>query len=263
MRIDTTGGVFVRSETTGGPQIWMLHGFGESSLSFQPLLESELARFGLFALDLPGFGVSPAAGTTVGLAEAAKIVAGLIEERSRGAKVGLVGHSLGSAIAVEVAHTLGQRVQGLVSLEGNLTEADAYFSGLAADFDDPNAFKSDFLARVRTMAVRGSDTLWRYHASVTFADAKALWALGCDAKRASRDDALGEAYRAVKCPSLYYWSPESTPQATRDYLEAHEIRDHCDHGGNHWSMVDRSGEVAKVLGSFFDECFATGIGTVA
>jgi predicted alpha/beta hydrolase family esterase len=51
------------------------------------------------------------------------------------------GHSLGAAIAVRAAHRLATRVAGVFSIEGNLTQADAYFSGAACRFDDPDLCK--------------------------------------------------------------------------------------------------------------------------
>ena len=55
-------GVFLRTHlnTKSSAHIWFLHGFGESSLSFEEAFFSELVEsYSLFVPDLPGFGVSP------------------------------------------------------------------------------------------------------------------------------------------------------------------------------------------------------------
>jgi hypothetical protein len=62
---------------------------------------------------------------------------------------------------------------GLFSIEGNLTADDAYFSGKAADHDEPISFKRAFLDEIWAMAT-SQLILRRYHAAATMADAQAV-----------------------------------------------------------------------------------------
>jgi hypothetical protein len=43
------------------------------------------------------------------------------------------------------------------------------------------------------------------------------------AAAASRGDALGDEHRALSVPTLYYWSRETTPPATREYIRRHTL----------------------------------------
>ncbi len=252
MRIETVEQALVR-EVAGRPALWLLHGFGESGLSLQPLFATPLAnRFGLFVPDLPGFGASPPLPGECSLDRLAAAVASLIDRHTPDGPLGLVGHSLGAAVAVRAARRLERRVGALLSIEGNLTEADAYFSGRAALFDAPDAFKARHDEAVWRLA-QGDATLRRYFASLAFADAGALWQLGRDAARASRGDGLGAEYRALLCPTLYCWSGASTPEATQHYLRTHRIAEHRYEGAGHWPTVETPAEIAAVLGDFFQQ----------
>ncbi len=60
--IGIAAGLFYRSNGAGdgAADIWLIHGFAESSFCFRHVLEADgLAGYRLHAVDLPGFGVSP------------------------------------------------------------------------------------------------------------------------------------------------------------------------------------------------------------
>jgi pimeloyl-ACP methyl ester carboxylesterase len=168
--------------------------------------------------------------------------------------IGLVGHSVGSMIAVEAAARLGARFGGLFSIEGNLTAEDAYFSGRAADFDDPDALKQRFLSDLWNMG-QERPILRRFHAMATAADALAMWSLGRDARRLSVGDAPGRAYLRVR-PSLYYWSAKSTMPSTRDWIVSSGLAHQQYTDASHWPMIDQPSATAQAIQAFFRSSFA-------
>lgn len=255
------GAVVRRAGTAEAPVLWLVHALGDSSLSYAPLFSTHLpSRFELLAPDLPGAGVTPFEPHVNSLDALADRLARTIDHRTPFGPVGLVGHSLGATVAVRTASMLAGRIVGVFSIEGNLTESDAYLSGQAMDFEVPEAFHDYLLRRVRAMAESDvparSHALWRYHASLTFAAPDALWALGRSASAASTRDRLGEEYRALTVPSLYYWSAENTPVATQAYLREHQIRNVAFSGG-HWPMIDNPQQAAAEIASFFEPVFST------
>ena len=170
----------------------------------------EGARFKLSVPDRVAAGAATVEDGALALEGFAEWLVRTIGQAANDGALGLVGHSLGAAIAVRAAGRLGGRVAGLFSIEGNLTKEDAYFSGLATSFDDPERFKQELLTWVGALSRQTADdgpSLARYHACLERASAEALWCLGRSAKAASRAGALGEEYRALPVPSLYYWSP--------------------------------------------------------
>jgi pimeloyl-ACP methyl ester carboxylesterase len=265
-RGEVVGGAFVRrAGVERAAALWLVPALGDSGDSFAPLFATRLGTvFELNAPDLPGAGATPAEPGLADFEALGAWVARTIERGSPAGPVGLVGHSLGAAIAVRAALRLGARVAGVFSIEGNLTEADAYFSGAASGFEDPELFKQDLIGRVRALAEEAPPAsrpaLWHYHASLTLASADALWRVARSAKAAGADDALGAEYRALAVPTLYYWSPRNTPVPTQAYLREHAIRDVVFDGG-HWPMMERPQETAKEIADFFEPLLGSGRAT--
>lgn len=98
----------------GAPMV-MLHGLGASSRWWFPLFpELSSASLRLIAPDLPGFGRSP--GPMLGIAEAARAVTKLVDRMGL-AHFFLCGHSMGGAIAAQIAADYGGRVRRLVLVD--------------------------------------------------------------------------------------------------------------------------------------------------
>ena len=250
MDVALADGMFIRmAGPSSGRTLLFVHAFADCGLAFTPLFDTPLTEsFRLVVVDLPGFGASPRRDDVGTIAQHAEAIAKVARSLSPPGPIGLVGHSVGSMIAVDVASRLGDRFGGLFSIEGNLTAEDAYFSGRAADFDDPSAFKRRFLDDLWTLA-QVKPILRRFHGAVTMADAAAMWSLGRDARRLSVGDTPGRAYLRVQ-PSLYYWSPDNTAENTREWIARSGIaRRQFD--GSHWPMVDQPDVAAQAIRLFF------------
>lgn len=224
MNVETHGNVFIRRiGNARTPKLFCLHGFADSGQMYTPLAGTALAEhFELIAVDLPGCGASPRNPSVNTLEDHARALAGLASTLSPDRAVGLIGHSIASAIAVAMVGALAIPPLGVFSIEGNLTQADAYFSGQAADWDSAGDFKAAFQEEIWRGAQDSTD-LRRYFSGVVVADAEALWHLGRDARRVSADDAVGHAYRALMVPTLYYWGMDSTTASTRDFIQQHSL----------------------------------------
>ena len=137
MNIRVEQNVFLRAhETANAQSIWFVHGFAESSFSFADLFQTPLRdHYNLYAPDFPGFGVSPFQTHGGSIQEASLILLDLIERLSSDDRIFLVGHSLGSVLCTQGAQLKPERITAFVSIEGNLTEADAYFSGQATRYN--------------------------------------------------------------------------------------------------------------------------------
>jgi len=214
--------------------VWFLHAFADSHLSFRDScahLTSERIR--VFLFDLPGHGASPPRPQGLTVEEAVRASAGLVRKLSASRRVAFVAHSMAGIIATRVAQTLRPSPALIISVEGNLTLADAYLSGRAADFDDPVRFYESFRSRIREMA-KLDDALHRYSCSVAFADPTTLWTLG----RSVLDyPAPGADYLNVPCPSIYYWDPLTTTADSKSFLAEHDVRNRETTGVGHWPMV--------------------------
>jgi pimeloyl-ACP methyl ester carboxylesterase len=223
-------------------------GFADDARTWRPLVEALSDEMvAMTVVDLPGFGAPPVR-PPPSIAGFGEHVADLAV-RHHAQPIVLVGHSLGSAIAVEAAHRLGRRCRGVVSIEGNLTPEDAYLSGQAADYRDAVEFKNAFSALVRGLARDG----WApasYAEAVDAADAESLWTLGRGARTHGASGEFGRRYRDLSIPNLYLWASSTTTPTTRRYLVEHaipQLRLSIEH---HWPWSVDADLVAEAIRRF-------------
>ena len=109
--------------TIGGELLVCLHGLGCSKEYFAGISSCrDLNRFSLLIPDLPGFGASAAPeGFSYNLAEVAEICRVLITNCDA-TNIHILGHSMGGAIGVLLAETLGAKVGGFANVEGTLID---------------------------------------------------------------------------------------------------------------------------------------------
>ncbi len=210
----------------------MIAGFGDNSSMFDGLGATALARdYDLIPFDMPGFDAPPLTGETT-LQALAQVVAEKAQQT--GAKI-VLAHSVASIIG---SLALGKEgpLDTILSVEGNITAEDAYFSGTAADYDDPSAFHAAFLERLDQKA-HASSVFARYRDNVAKADTRALWQLGCDARRFSQTRHPGEVLVAAGKVSYLYDLP-NCPESTLDWLHSHPIDKRLLSGASHWPSVD-------------------------
>ncbi|MHB8293930.1 MAG: alpha/beta fold hydrolase [Acidimicrobiales bacterium] len=97
----------------GQAQVLALHGWRRSHADFIPMIgELEAHPPAVIALDLPGFGASPAPAEPIGSAGYAQLIGRVLDEMAE--QVVVVGHSFGGRVAVQMALAHPDRVRGLV-----------------------------------------------------------------------------------------------------------------------------------------------------
>lgn len=164
----------------------------------------------------------------------------------------VIGHSLGSIVASLAAARSASAVQTVISIEGNLTAADAYFSGSAAEHEEPVSFRGAFLARLDEMAAN-NPIVGRYRSQVAKADPRSLWELGCDAHRFSEIHVAGRVLAESADRVHYMYNAANTPEASLAWLEQNPIPSTQLHGASHWKMVDQPELLAEKLIAVLDD----------
>ena len=130
--------------------------------------------------------------------------------------------SLGSITASLAAARTTPQVHTVISIEGNLTPEDAYFSGSAARYGSAVEFRTAFLSRLDDMADE-SPVVSRYRHQVAKADPRSLWELGCDAHEFSATRSPGDVLSNAAPRVHYLYNPANTPAATIRWLETHQL----------------------------------------
>ncbi|WP_257459326.1 alpha/beta fold hydrolase [Archangium lipolyticum] len=142
---------YVEQGRQDGPVLVLLHGYTDSYLSFDRVLPILPRRFHVYALDQRGHGDSSRPACCYSQSDFAADVAAFLDSQGIQRAV-LVGHSMGSFIAQQVALQYPDRVQALVligsapTVHGNPVAADlmSYVDTLSDPIDP--AFVRDFQA---------------------------------------------------------------------------------------------------------------------
>lgn len=103
---------------TGAPMLFMLHGWMDSSITFQFLVDALKRDWHVIALDWRGFGHSSYAKGGYWYPDYLADLEAVLNHYSQDIPVRLVGHSLGGNVACLYASVRPARVWQLVSLEG-------------------------------------------------------------------------------------------------------------------------------------------------
>jgi pimeloyl-ACP methyl ester carboxylesterase len=148
-----TGAISLRYVRAGrGPTVVLVHGFGESLLSWRGVFDRLAARADVIALDLPGFGLSskPLSGYATD-SLAADLVGALATLGVRRAV--LVGHSLGGAVVFAAALRDSSLVRALVLVDPALVGTPAPVSE-ARRSDTAGSHATPFITEYEALRTR-------------------------------------------------------------------------------------------------------------
>lgn len=224
--------------------LWFLPGFAESHLCFRDAFSQEISRKARILLfDPPGLGASPARTEGLTVEDCANLWKELITSLSGSRDVVLVSHSMAGIIATLTANLLDQLPSLVVSIEGNLTKADTFFTGQAADYESPQEFYRAFSKNVLDL-VKTGEVPMRYYSSLQFADPMTLWTLG---RSVLKYEEPGEDFLKLECPTIYYWDTESTSSDTKAFLSKSKLHQRKLNGLGHWPMIKSPDRFYAVL----------------
>lgn len=214
--------------------LWFIPGFGATRRLFRPAFEHALARrHRLYLCDLPGHGGAPTPRRAVTMEAAATQLADAVDRHSGRRPVVLIAHSLGGLIASLAARKVQRAPLGLISIEGNLTPADAFFSGRAVRYQDPQAFARELCADVDRAAM-DDPPLQPYAAGLRGVDPHALWSLG---QSLADYPEPWRQYRAVPCATRYWFDRGSLSAASQAVIAEQRFASRSIDGLGHWPMV--------------------------
>ena len=219
--------------------IWFLHGFGDSGLAYKEVFESTLNKeFNIYIVDLPGFGVSPINPDFISIKEHADLIARIIKkETSTQNKVNLVAHSLGGLIGTWVCQDLKEQINYYFNIEGNLTEADSYFSSKPLEFNTITEFVESFKEEVFEKA-KSEECYKRYYSSLRFADPEGLKNWSFTSQEHTKSNKCGIEFKKLDCRKLYIWGDKDTPEETQKFIYENNIPNQLYKNIGHWHMVE-------------------------
>lgn len=230
--------------------VWFHPALGDSHLTYRGAFESELLEYArVFVFDPPGHGASPPVPEGLTIARAARLWCTLIRRFSKSRNVVLVGHSMAGVVASYAANLLRRPPAMVIGVEANLTSADAYFSGLAAQFEDPTAFHACLRSRVAQL-VRKDAGAELFACSLASADARTLWTLGRSVVAVSDP---GGAFRRLRCLKLHYWDATGASRDAHNYIDRYRLANRMLMGTGHWPMITAAPEFYGAIATELSE----------
>ncbi|MCE7989951.1 MAG: alpha/beta hydrolase [Caldilinea sp. CFX5] len=148
IRIDNQELYYTLHKSSGGdnqrPPLLLVHGAGGHHLHWPPQLR-RLPATAVYALDLPGHGQSAGPGRTT-IAGYAQVIGAFADALALPSFI-LAGHSMGGAIALEFALTVGERLTGLVLVGAGarLRVNATILTGIQNNFDATTAQLIDWM----------------------------------------------------------------------------------------------------------------------
>jgi len=129
LTVRANGAAFHVARTGTGPPLWLLHGWPEFWLTWEPVMARLADRFTLYAPDLRGFGDSDKPDGPFGPDQHAADMLALMD--ALGVKqVGIVGHDVGGAVMQPFARHAPERIAGLFFF-------DFVYPGIGARMAEP------------------------------------------------------------------------------------------------------------------------------
>lgn len=230
-----------------GPRVVWIHGLGESSVSFEPVVE-RLPGYTHVLVDLPGYGRSPWPDAALGLDEVADELARWLAADTPAT---IVGHSMGGVLCTLVAERTA--VRAVVNVDGNLTRGDCTFSALASAFAE-----SDFVARgfaeLRAQVYADGackPPLRGYHAAMCFASPAMFYRHARELVELSSGGTLGPRLAALRVPTLFVAGvPDGICAESRALLDRLGVRWIDIEPAGHWVHLDQLDRFAAELARF-------------
>lgn len=241
-----------QEENTDQPALLLIHGAGGSYLYYPPVLR-RLNGFRVYAIDLPGHGKSEGIGRQT-ISAYVEVVKNFMDEIGLSAAT-IVGHSMGSAIALQLALDAPDRVLALVILGGGsrLRVAPTLLEQTANEATFPLAVKTineiAFASNASPNLIRtAAKRMEEIRPTVLHGDF-----LACN------DFDIGEDLPSIHHPTLILCGTEDKMTPPKYAKALHEAIPNSElsliEGAGHMLMLEKPHEVAEAL-----EAFINGLG---
>lgn len=223
---------YVEAGQSGRQIALMIHGWSSSSYAMSPLLGLMAQRFHCIAVDLPGYGRSPAFEERTTIPAYVELIADLIEQISDGPVV-LVGHSMGGMISITLALShpvlvermvlLNPTISGILSTSINIMispitamERFGFGSLIVSSVENTFVGLTDRLMRPVSFAERTGITREQYERLRQDARKPGQGRVRAECFQAMRDNDLTGRISAVQPPALVIWGAEDNTVPLRD-----------------------------------------------
>jgi pimeloyl-ACP methyl ester carboxylesterase len=237
----------VRRTAGQGERIVWIHGLGESSVSFEPVVAA-LPGYQHVLVVLPGYGRSPWPDAARSLDEiAAQLVRWLDDDQP----ATIIGHSMGGVLCTMIAERTA--VRGVVNIDGNLTRGDCTFSAAASAYTLDDFVARGFAEMRAQVYADGAKRpeLRTYHAAMCFASPHMFHRHALELVEMSTAGTLGPRLAALQVPTLFVAGvPDGVCLESRALLDRLGARWVGIEPAGHWVYLDQLARFTAELDRF-------------
>jgi pimeloyl-ACP methyl ester carboxylesterase len=238
-----------------GPELVWIHGLGEWSVSFEPVVaHARLAGYRHTLVDLPGYGRSPwPDGPPDDLARLADRLAAWLTARG-GPRPVVIGHSMGGVLAT----LLGERevARAVIDIDGNLSPGDCNFSAKAAAYAYDDFVAHGFAAMRAQVYLDGVRALPHrsYAGAMCVASPQSYHHHAGQLVALSAPEDLAPRLAKLSVPSLFVAGvPDGVCARSRELLTQHGVRWVGVEPAGHWVYLDQLDGFVQAVASFLAE----------
>jgi pimeloyl-ACP methyl ester carboxylesterase len=192
--------LFGEAYGTGTPAVLALHGWRRDHRDFTPMLTQPSPGLDAIAIDLPGFGGTPAPEEAWGSQRYAEALLPVLAQMQP--HVVVIGHSLGGRVAVHLAAMAPERVAGLV-----LTGAPLF---RASDSPARSPLKFRVVKRLAKVHFVSGEVLERYRQRYGSDDYRAATGVMRDVLVTMLAESYTDVLSRVSCPVELVWGETDT-----------------------------------------------------
>jgi len=233
------------ARTTGPSTAVLIHGLGSAGMaSFSCLLPFLMgATDRILIVDLPGHGLSDRPVDFSYSMEAQAAILGELLDEVRITGTLLVGHSMGGAIAIRIAHTRPDLVSRLVVAEGNLDPDPGFVSGPITATDEDTFVRAGWHALAGQIEENGYA---EYAATFRIASPIALHRCATSLT-ADRVPTFRQQLENAPVPRVFVFGDRTLPDPDADRLPGAGIDVRIVRNAGHDMMNDNPAVFAEIL----------------
>lgn len=232
-------------------ELWLIHGLGDSSNVWYFLFDDpNMPHLAMTSIDLPGFGNTPFIEDNCELESLVKSLKNIILENRTKKTIVIIGHSVGGDIATMLASQYPEMIHGIINVEGNLTNADTFFSREAATSNEFGTWFENFKDKVADL-IQSGDIPGSYLTSLNKCDPVAFQSLASRIVALGGDE-LGKMYIGLTTKKCFWYGTSSLSQESLRLSEKENLDTIPFFEANHWPMFDARDKFVKEINKFLN-----------
>ena len=245
---------YIKKETNSKTNIIFLHGWGASINSFMPVINEVSKKYNVYAIDLPGFGLSQEPPKEYMVEDYSKIVFDFIKKLNLD-NVILIGHSFGGRVIIKLVGSLKYEPKKIILIDSAGIKPKRNLKYYI------KIYSYKFIRNILKIILgkeKSNNIIEKYRSKVGSQDYKNASSVMKEVFKHTVNEDLKKYLPNIKVPTLLIWgeNDNDTPISDGKIME-NMISDSglvILNGAGHYSYLDNYNQFIRILYKFLEEC---------